>query len=306
MALDPQNAYFTFPLLPVFPSFFLIDSDECYLIFINPFLKKRISVIIFSMETTRPDNPNEDTETPEARSMRLKKGDLGAYLTSYPFDGLEAVDESDIIAKDDIAELGKYAEELLEKLKDDIHEGKIGLIIGDDISGRLLTLIMRGVINQRYQANGQDKVPTFFLTGDMRLSEPEAEMKSLKIKEWLVTKDLDQEKKVLIVTDSIAGGHTLLPLVKALNQLNLQHITATTGLVSPGMERVDLGEIVHLNNLTPRIYDNEEKRGLAGVDKTFGSGQIFSDARREPELTKLARHLVNEEIDRIVAKEVKE
>ncbi len=63
-------------------------------------------------------------------------------------------------------EVGSMETELstiLDQLGEPLQEGKYDLLIGDDTSGRLPTLVMREVINHIYQKNGLPKIPTNFI-----------------------------------------------------------------------------------------------------------------------------------------------
>ena len=51
---------------------------------------------------------------------------------------------------------------LIEKLKENIDKGEYDMLIGDDASGRIPTLILRGIINER---NRGSKVKTRFVAG---------------------------------------------------------------------------------------------------------------------------------------------
>lgn len=90
------------------------------------------------------------------------------------------------------------------ELKAAIVNGDYGILISDDVSGRIPTLILRGVIDHVNSADGRPPIPTVFVKGqEAALSQPDEER---------LTKELQRLAKeskgtrALIVTEFMEGG----------------------------------------------------------------------------------------------------
>lgn len=70
---------------------------------------------------------------------------------------------------DKIADLRGSMEKLLDQLRPHIEGGEYQLIVGDDASGRIPTLIFRRIIKAIYEEKGYPKPETAFLQGEYHL-----------------------------------------------------------------------------------------------------------------------------------------
>lgn len=203
---------------------------------------------------------------------------------------------------DEIDEIGLCCEKIIEQLKADIDSGDIGLIIGDDISGRLPTLIIRGVISKLYQQSGEQSPKTIFITGDNTIKSPEMVSKICQIQDLIKSSRIPESKKALIVTDTLSSGNTVDPIVTALDRLSVDYTIATSGLV--GSEHVLKSlykKIIYATISTPEIYFDPDKNHLAGVSKQIGSGKIHSDYdSTKRELAVQSRGMAKKQVDKII------
>jgi hypothetical protein len=175
----------------------------------------------------------------------------------------------------EIAELKSSCKRLLEQLHDRIESGSYDLIIGDDASGRIPTLVMRDVIKRIYHERGRKIPHTAFVAGSRFIDEiriPE-KTKALaehvrKIAEWH-----DESDRALVITDTIGMGLSLKPLFDALRENGIEYDIATTSLVHmPEMtdearkmvERSMGGNLYYGEVGMPRIYGRHD---IAGVKK---------------------------------------
>lgn len=190
-----------------------------------------------------------------------------------------------------IFELKKPLGKILHALSEDINNGNIQYLIGDDTSGRVPTLILRNCISQLYGAKDMPAPRTFFINGPgagATLSKEEMRVRVEKITEHLGSRILsgDNSRKTILVTEAMMFGRSMIPIVKACQQLKLH-----TEIVSIGIE--DAKEPVDLEKLlgvkinygmpgTPEIYN---KPAFAGVYKEKPNNDtIFGKMEQEASL----------------------
>ncbi len=182
------------------------------------------------------------------------------------------------IKDDSIGQLRNPLKNIIGELSAGIDSGEYGLIIGEDTSGRISTLILNDVLGTLYKEKGYDEPKTVFVTGSGgsggQLDGIGLEVKMANLAMYIkdvLSKQTDTEKfkKVLISTETIQKGYSLLPLVQVLRELGLDF-----DIVSIGIEKTkSLDDIQKL--LGTKIYygmrgtpDVKGQRGLSGVDKT--------------------------------------
>lgn len=194
----------------------------------------------------------------------------------------------------EVAELRSSCERLLEGLHERIEQGSYDLIVGDDASGRIPTLILRNVIKAIYHEKGLPIPYTAFVAGSRFIHEPHIPEKTdqitqhiKKIAEWH-----DGNDRALIVTDTIGGGLSLKPLYDALRENNIEYDIATLSLahmpemtdeVRERVERSMGGKLYFGQTGVPRIYGRHD---LAGVEKKLED--IFAHSHPTPSV-KIAR-----------------
>lgn len=122
------------------------------------------------------------------------------------------------IKNEEIAALYQPIENIIEKIKNNIENGEYGLIIGEDTSGRIPALVFNKVLKAAYEKKGQPSPDILFMSG-IRWYNPQHDSDKEKgerfidhIKDHVVT----NEKKALVVTEYIKFGHSILPIVHAL------------------------------------------------------------------------------------------
>lgn len=210
-----------------------------------------------------------------------------------------------------IEQLRDPAEYLVQQMKKDIDNGSYGMIIGDDASGRLPSILIKKVIDKANLLSGRPAIPAKFIalyrpTGPDSnifwdildpweieqidsLEDSDQKNEKTKIIEKEITEKfiphLDREalkdKKIVVVTDNIVGGSTIEPLLKTLKTSGFKFDVATIAAMSPsdtrkviiesGAENFYFGEDYQINS----IYD---KKWLAGVKKDKSKFKTTSDA----------------------------
>lgn len=170
----------------------------------------------------------------------------------------------------------------IQRLLVEIEKGgeKYGLIIGDDVSGRIPTLILGKVIEEIYEDNKHTKPKIIFLAGShsgfhYEVDEKKQKRKSSKILDYLNKIGLKEGKRVLISTEVIAYGNALKPLCDALTQKGIKFDIATVGFHPPFYYNNEIikkyqketddylgGKIFYGMIKTPDLYDRKETSGV--------------------------------------------
>lgn len=192
----------------------------------------------------------------------------------------------------EIESLKAPIQDLLGQLRESINKGEYRILIGDDVSGRIPTLIFREVLEDIYSENGFSKPKTMFLTG-LKIDSPKelqekAEMANQHLTKYYsedlnptglegvknkVFRLVDQiiashlsNRKVLLITDFVSSGMALEYITAALRNSGISFDIATIGLSGDreSLEKKLGGRIFYSLHNTPEIYT---KHDLAGVTK---------------------------------------
>src|SRR3989344_3836235 len=135
-----------------------------------------------------------------------------------------------------IAELEKPLTKILEKIRNQDFD----LIIGDDASGRIPTLILSEFFKAKAEKEGKELPKIIFIAGGTRTITNETrkketvDKKKKEIGHFLdrqvkITNDSEVIPHVLVVTDTIDTGVTLQPLVETLKERGLNILVVTVG-----------------------------------------------------------------------------
>ncbi len=184
----------------------------------------------------------------------------------------------------EIEELREPIEKILLGLKERIDRGEYGLIVGEDVSGRIPTRIFEWVLRELYQIKGARKPPQVrFFAGSTNNSERQKEnKKNLMIEVFNERKARNLIlRRALVVTDTIMTGRSLKPICDALTIAGIPFDIASIGLLptEPGSdigksakEKELGGHIFYGTKYTPSIYHD---KSLQGVQKH--SGDLYSE-----------------------------
>ena len=196
------------------------------------------------------------------------------------------------------------------EMKPFIERGEYGMIIGDDASGRIPTLIMSEVINTVYKKSDRPKINTRFLalypvweyqeawkklTGEKRIG-PEFFGKKTKyatdkIKHEFTDK-IDKEamagKRVLVVTELLSSGSALRPLLVTLKESGFEFDIAciSTYESKGGPEELKLGagRFFIGDNNTPAIYQQGMISGVIKDKENFNLRSLPIKKSYSPEV----------------------
>jgi len=176
--------------------------------------------------------------------------------------------------------LGDFGQ-LVEKLKDKL--AGYDTILSDDTSGRLVSLVLRQVINEARRKEGADEgeVKTYFLAVGRH---DRAEIFG-KVRDFLVSKK-DEIKKALMVTEHIATGDSIKKLIDIaeaagidfdLAALSVQ--TAPAGYNDKISKRLYYGSKFSMSGLA--FYGNS-KKAYSGIEKDTNSSNSPHPTKRSP------------------------
>lgn len=191
-----------------------------------------------------------------------------------PFDVIEALNELEIPIAN-----------LLRKLRPQIEKGEYNLIIGDDASGRIPTLILGEVIKRRYEQNELSAPMVRFIAGSTGLYDTATKEHKVDLVKEYLSKVKDKmgdsaAKKVLLITDTISEGKSMRVIMQALKENNLRADIVAIGFLGSEQKKQALeqefnSDIYSDMTMTPKIYFLYEfKKEIHGVEKD--PGKLFS------------------------------
>jgi len=168
-----------------------------------------------------------------------------------------------------IENLKEPASKILRAISSDIENGNYDLIIGDDASGRLPTLLFSNIIKAAYNERGYALPKVRFVAGGRHLGGDRKTAKKKLLSDYLMPllpeeneggsvdvgiriKDAltqteegtplllqlkEENKKVLVVTDCVFSGKSLDPLIETLQEGGIDFdVVAISSLIDPDLE----------------------------------------------------------------------
>jgi hypothetical protein len=136
---------------------------------------------------------------------------------------------------------------LVNKLKG--HLETYDVVLSDDASGRLISLLLRKVINEARRKTGLKEAQTYFLASGRHDSEEIYE----NIKEFIEIKK-PTFKKALLVTEYISSGQSILTLIEKIKKTGIDFDVATISTYG------NLGN--YPSDLTDRLFAGEITSGI--------------------------------------------
>ena len=187
---------------------------------------------------------------------------------------------------EEVAELELPIKIIIEKIKSRIENGEYGLIVGDDASGRIPTLILGNFIKKVSELKEVNTPNIIFIPGKLISISIFDKIHTKKLEEHLSKHGATKDKRILIVTDTIKTGASLEVLVRLIKKSGYACDIAVIGLEYPDnkndlKQRSDYLKGVEIisgeyekedsdyqeNPNTPMIY---RKHILGGVYKVMG------------------------------------
>lgn len=226
--------------------------------------------------------------------------DMTEKIQTIEIDQDRNQDRQDVVFEE-VAELELPIKIIIEKIQSRIEAGEYGLIIGDDASGRIPTLILGNFIKKISEQRGLYKPNIIFIPGKLRSRIFGRDNDRKELEEYVGKFGADRDKRILIVTDTILTGDSLKTLVSVLHKIGFICDIATIGVETDEEDSEDLldrdfnlehaeiisGEYYTEDSVmpnTPKIY---REKTLSGVTKKTGqtksttikSGESYEDEK---------------------------
>jgi adenine/guanine phosphoribosyltransferase-like PRPP-binding protein len=207
-------------------------------------------------------NTKQEKQLDSSKASLDNKNQMWDYYQGAEHPKLKNIESGNLIAK---------FEPLLSKLAPAIKNHEYDLIVGDDASGRLPTLVLSSIFKKVYEQDKCELPKTIFLaTGRISIDEDEEEKKN-KVIEHL--KNLIQQKQInapdpdsrtLLVTEQIHSGGTISRLIEMFQEVGFLNI-----------------DVAALATLHKEFYEKQEFRKkfpqtrlYVGFDQQYGS-EVF-------------------------------
>lgn len=182
----------------------------------------------------------------------------------------------DVLSYDNLAALSQVEHLLriaLERIRDSIDRGEYGLVIGDDASGRIPTLIVGEVLKKLYSNRGFIFPKIRFIAGSTGLGPRAREEKKSRVAEFIGSIKDEFSGRVLIVTDTINSGSSVSVLKSALQENKIDSDVITLGAIKDFRKSVEdervrlekqLGGAVGVGGGgEPKLYRQQEMHGVS-------------------------------------------
>ncbi len=196
---------------------------------------------------------------------------------------------------------------LCSQLRDRFMRGIYGIIIGDDTSGRIPTLAIRGFQKQISEAIGAKALPTVFIQASRKIDPVKVEK---QIDERVIKHFSENSGKALLVTDFILHGFTLKRISDIFISRKIDFDVASMSFATGGLAHktliglplnteIFIGEEVSWN--APEIYNHPEITGLKRANLKDGTVGIVRsiDKLKPPLKVSLARKDVSALINKL-------
>lgn len=207
---------------------------------------------------------------------------------------------------EEVAELEEPIKRIIEQILPRIERGEYGLIIGDDASGRIPTLILGNFIKTISEQRGLSKPEILFIPGKLRSRILGRDNDRKELEEHISRFGSSIDNRVLIVTDTVLTGESLKTLVAMLRKIGFTCDIATIGVeadeesiedISQRLQNSEIisGEYYTENSLmpnTPKIY---REKTLSGVTKK--RGQTKSTTLKSTESNEEEKAMIQDQIN---------
>lgn len=213
-----------------------------------------------------------------------------------------------------IEELRKPFQVLLEKMREKINRGTYRWIIGDDASGRILTLIMNGVVKALYKERGFDEPTTHFFAGGgkeypKKIDKMEEEMRRYLLQQsareirgalwrrkgkvrralqtildWIppyTENDPVGNKEALVVTECIYTGEHIAPIAQSLRRIGIPFDVATMrSRYGREKEYLPAERVFDGQAMTDNVYGKHQLHGVEKSHKDVHATGMHGDSHR--------------------------
>jgi len=191
-----------------------------------------------------PPSLDKKRKKPQKKEIDIEK--LSSQMSTEPFK------DKDIL---------RSFIELIKNLKDKLIT--YDTILSDDASGRLVSLVLRKIINEARKRKGENlsEINTYFLATGYNFDE-----RSIKNLQLFLKGKKPEIKKALVVTEYIETGNSIKRLIEDLEKLSIHFDVAAISIAKD--------HNAYPTKITRRLYSGSQhsKIGLSFYDKTNLTG----------------------------------
>lgn len=206
---------------------------------------------------------------------------------------------------EEVAELELPIKIIIEKIRSRIENGEYGLIIGDDASGRIPTLILGNFIKKISERRSLNKPNIIFIPGKLRWHTILGHNKRKELEKYIGKFGADRDKRVLIITDTVLSGDSLKILMALLREMGFICDIATMGVETYEKDiaerdfNLQHAEVISGEYHTKDFFPNTPKiyweKTLSGVTKK--AGQTMSKTIKSGESDEEKRGVIQDQIN---------
>ena len=166
------------------------------------------------------------------------------------------------IKSEEVAELEVPIRRIIEKIKDRIDDGEYGLVIGDDVSGRIPALIIGNFIRKVAEQKGQEKPNIIFIPGKLEQRKLKDILSRIigkptqkeELEGHIIKFGANKDKRILIVTDTIQSGFSFKTLIDLLKRSGYNCDVATIGIEDPLIGKKQRFDNLNGANIISGVY----------------------------------------------------
>jgi uncharacterized protein YihD (DUF1040 family) len=183
------------------------------------------------------------------------------------------------VSDPEIAQLEDGVYNILSRIKTRIDAGEYKLVVGCDASGRIPTLIVERVLKELYRRKGGGPLETRFYAGAYSyITDEKRHEKLKKIFDSVAGALKEHPGRVLVVTEAVLTGTSLVPILQVLKHLRASFDVATTS--SRNNMRAGAGERNYSNPLFEYMDPNNIITGeakYAGITHNANISGVVKD-----------------------------
>ncbi len=191
-----------------------------------------------------------------------------------------------------VSTIEKAMMSLTTQLKPNLEMGKYTLLVGDDTSGRLPTLVLRDVIAEIQKRNGREPIPTQFLQGGREVPDEVVEKQVQEMEKRHKISFQESFGRVLLVTDTIEKGRTMERYARFFGEEGIDFDIATVGLSDEFESYITFGR-THLPHDTRVFFGQKgipsgifKRAHLTGLKSATAERRHVEIAKFPPEVRK--------------------
>lgn len=201
-------------------------------------------------------------------------------------------------------------EEIVAQMREPLREGRWSALLGDDVSGRLPSLVLGGLMRRIAEAHGREAPGQFFFAGGSVAFPSSSLSREANLMKYIKEISPKLGDRVLVVTEYIYQGRTLRMIADALKEAGVSFDVASLASYEEEPEELLLGTDATFfigrrkTHVTPFFDERRIASVASGVGKKEGKGRATSERLMpfDAQLVREARALADEYSRRLYEK----